>query len=171
MPRDSVGLFITQREIDYINDQTTELLETIIQQKIIYYPIEEQATNSDELYGESINKGFRTPVELYCRVFLADHRMTVGEMGAENIYKVEVYFQRDRVMKDLGFYPRIGDFFQWNNRFFEIKTVREPQLFGGLSQHRIGIICEAIVARQEVFTDKKDKPYDQTVNPDSQIRN
>jgi len=146
-------------------------LVTCKQQKILYYAIEEQATNSDELYGESITKGFRAAVELYCRVFLADHRMTVGEMGAENVYKVEVYFQRDRVMKDLGFYPRIGDFFQWNNRVFEIKTVREPQLFGGLSQHRIGIICEAIVARQEVFAPEKKEPYDQTKIPDSQIRN
>ena len=171
MPRDNTSLFITEKEIQFINDATTELLETIIQQKILYYAIEEQATNSDELYGESITKGFRPPVELYCRVFLADHRMTVGEMGAENVYKVEVYFQRDRVMKDLGFYPRIGDFFQWNNRNFEIKTVREPQLFGGLSQHRIGIICEAIIARQEIFNPDKKEPYDQTKAPDSQIRN
>ncbi len=170
MPRDKESLFITQREVDYANDIVSEFLEDVICQKIVYYAIEEQTTKTDELYGESTKKGFRDPVEIYCRVFLADHRMTVGEMGAENIFEIEIYFQRDRVMRDLGFYPRVGDFCIWNEKVFEIKTVREPQLFGGLSQHRVGILCKAIVSRQEVFSLSKDRPYDQTIVPDSNIR-
>ena len=170
MPRDSESLFIHTQEVNFLNDITSEYVENIICQKIIYYAIEEQTTKTDELYGESTKKGFRDPVEIYCRVFLKDHNMTVGEMGAENIYNIELYFQRDRVMRDLGFYPRSGDFIQWGNKNFEIKTVREPQLFGGLSQHRVGIICDAVVSRQEVFSLSTDKPYDQTIVPDSNIR-
>jgi hypothetical protein len=170
MGRDTTSLFISQREIDFLNDNITELIETVAQQTIRYYAVEDSLMESDNLYGESIKKVFRNPVEIYCRVMLSDHRMTVNNMGAENIYEIELYFQRDRVMKDLGFYPRIGDFVEWANKVFEIKTTVEPQMFGGLAQHRVGIICKAIITRQEVMNLSNNRPYNQEVNPDSELR-
>lgn len=168
--RDRTGLFITEREIQFINNNTMELIESIVAQSIIYYPIDNDSTQSDELYGESTKKIFRDPIELYCRVLLDKHDVKTGDPGYENFYEVEFYFQRDRVIQDLGFYPRAGDYAFWNEKYFEIKTVTEPQLFGGLSQYRIGIICKAIIARQEVFNTFKNKPYNPTVNPDSSLK-
>jgi hypothetical protein len=170
MPRDKTSLFIQQRDIDYVNDVSTELIELVAQQKIIYYAIDEALNQSDDLYGESIKKVFRNPVEIYCRVFLEKHEVITNSMGSENVYNIEVYFQRDRVMKDLGFYPRIGDFINWANKFFEIKTAIEQQLFGGLSQQRPGILCRCVNARQEIINNSQFKPYDPTIIPDSEMR-
>jgi len=170
MARDKSSLFIGDREVQYLNDLSTEFIESIVQQQIVYYPVEDSLTQSDDLYGESTKKNFRNPIQIYCRVFLANHEMRTGNMGSDNFYEIELYFQRDRVIQDLGFYPRIGDVAFWNEKYFEIKTVTEPQLFGGLSQHRVAIICKAVIARQEVFTAAKEKPYDPTIVPDTQIR-
>jgi hypothetical protein len=170
MARDGSSLFITDRDVAYVNDIATELLEIVALQKVVYYAIEESLTQADDLYGESTRKHYRSPIELYCRVFLSNHSMKNGAIGTENIYEIEVYFQRDRVMNDLGFYPRAGDVVKWNEKNFEIKTVEEPQLFGGLSQHRVGITCKCVILRQDQFNTNEFKTYDKTVIPDSQIR-
>lgn len=170
MPRDSSSLFITDREIEYINSINTEFIEIVVQQKVIYYAIENNLTQSDELYGESLKKIFRNPIEIYCRVFLKNMDVTTGNMGLDKIYEIEVFFQRDRVMNDLGFYPREGDFISWSNKYFEIKKVREPQLFGGLSQQKIGVFCDCTITRQEVFNANSNKPYDPSIVPDSESR-
>ena len=168
--RDNSNLFITEREVQLLNSWTTEIIELVAQQKVLYFAIDNEKNIQDDLYGETTKKIFRDPIEIYSRVMLSEHTVKVDEMGIDNIYEIEVYFQRDRVIQDLGFYPRIGDFIGWSNKFFEIKSTTEPQMFGGLSQHRVGIICKAIISRQEVFTSSKNRPYDQTIIPDSELR-
>lgn len=170
MPRDRESLFIKDRDIEYINDINTELIEIVVLQKIIYYAVEDSLTQSDSLYGESTKKVFRNPIEIYCRVFLKNADVKSSNMGLDKIYEIEVFFQRDRVMKDLGFYPREGDFISWSNKNFEIKKVREPQLFGGLSQQKIGVFCDCTITRQEIFNTNVNKPYDPGINPDSEFK-
>ncbi len=62
------SLFLGEREVKYINDMNTELLELVALQKIIYFAIENSLTPTHRLYGESAEKKFRHPVEIFCRV-------------------------------------------------------------------------------------------------------
>ena len=49
-----------------------------------------------------------------------------------------MYFHRN-TLKDADFYPELGDLAHWNNMYFEINSVTEPQIIGGnpLFQHEI----------------------------------
>ena len=57
-------LFITPREIDLISDLTKEVVKDVIGQKIFYYSISVTKTQIHEVYEESPEKVFETPLEL-----------------------------------------------------------------------------------------------------------
>ena len=61
-------LFITKREIDFINDTAKEIVKDVIGQKIYYYPINELRTDIHVIYEESPNKIFDNPIEVECTV-------------------------------------------------------------------------------------------------------
>ena len=45
-------LFITPREVDFINDTAKEIVKDVIGQKIFYFPISEIKTNVHDIYEE-----------------------------------------------------------------------------------------------------------------------
>jgi len=51
-------LYVGQKERDFVKQVNDELLEKIIGQQILYYPISLEHTNYHSLYGESIKKTF-----------------------------------------------------------------------------------------------------------------
>ena len=58
-------LYITNREIDFINDITKELIKDVVGQIVIYYPISEEKTKTN-LYNESDQKVFEN-IKSICR--------------------------------------------------------------------------------------------------------
>ena len=52
------------------------------------------------------------------------------EFGADVNTSVELYFHRT-TLSEAGFYPEIGDIVDWNDTYFEINAVTEPQLIAG----------------------------------------
>ena len=48
--------FITQREINFINDLTKELIKDVIGQKIYYFQISEIKSNVHDIYEEAPEK-------------------------------------------------------------------------------------------------------------------
>ena len=57
-------LFITPREIDFISDLTKEIIKDVVGQKIYYYRIREDLTDTHDVYEEAENKVFNPPVEI-----------------------------------------------------------------------------------------------------------
>ena len=57
-------LFITQREINLINDIGKEIVKDVIGQKIYFFPISEEKSNVHSVYEESVTKIFDNPIEI-----------------------------------------------------------------------------------------------------------
>ena len=64
MPR----LFMTPREINFINDLGKELVKDVIGQKIYYFQISEIKSRVHDVYEESPDKVFENPIEIDCLV-------------------------------------------------------------------------------------------------------
>ena len=61
-------LFLGKRERDLVKQVNDELIERVIGQQIVYYPIDLERTDYHSLYGEAINKSFLPPVRVYALV-------------------------------------------------------------------------------------------------------
>ncbi len=51
-------LFVGRAERDFVKQINDEVIERVIGQQILYFPIDRGATKYHELYGEAINKSF-----------------------------------------------------------------------------------------------------------------
>ena len=144
------SLFFGEREYKFFNDISQELIEVVVKQKVKYYAIEEKLTQYHDLYGESKQKVFRTPVELYGRILYNEPTILTGEFMDRN-FSIDIYFQKEVLWRDLGMNPRVGDYIQWDGDFFEIHAVIEPQIIAGLPEFKFAIICNCQSSRQGTF--------------------
>ena len=69
----------------------------------------------------------------------------------DRTYSIDIYFQRERLIQDIGMFPRVGDYIEWDKKFFEIAAVTEPQIVNGLPEFKFAFICNCVSARQGVF--------------------
>jgi len=71
------------------------------------------------------------------------------EMTAEyddfgpNRNQTHVFKMREKMLKEVNFYPEIGDIVFWNDRYYEIDNVVQEQLLGGQTDKSHSIICNA----------------------------
>ena len=61
-------LFVGKAERNFVKQINDELVEKIVGQQVLYYPIDVERTNFHPLYGEAINKTFLPPVRVYALV-------------------------------------------------------------------------------------------------------
>ena len=61
-------LFLGKKERDLVKQVNDELIERVIGQEVVYYPISREHTNYHNLYGEAIEKVFLPPVRVYALV-------------------------------------------------------------------------------------------------------
>ena len=55
-------LFLTPREINFMNDVAKELVKDVVGQKIYYFPISEVKSRVHDIYEESADKIFENPI-------------------------------------------------------------------------------------------------------------
>ena len=68
--------------------------------------------------------------------------MIQDEFGADVNTSIEMYFHRT-TLSEAGFYPEVGDIVDWNDFYFEINSVTEPQLIAGHQNYKHQIIATA----------------------------
>ena len=66
-------LFTGKKERDLVKKVNDELIEKIIGQQVLYYPIDIEHTNFNDLYGEAIEKTFLPPIRVYALVELNEY--------------------------------------------------------------------------------------------------
>lgn len=162
------SLFIGDRELTFFQRVATEAVEVVTQTKIRYYAIEAGLSDVDNLYGEAVEKVFRQPLEVYCLVLYNAPIVETGTFSTETTYSLKLYIQKFRVEQDLKMTPRMGDFVEFGQKYFEITKVYEPQLIAGqdVSGFKMGVYVEAVSTRADVFSPQKLSKYNPAVNPD-----
>lgn len=106
-----------------------ELLGKIIEQEVIYFKISLDQTEAN-IYGESLQKSYWSPVKLNCLVTRQDQVITIQEFGPDLSRELSFAFLRAD-LQDVQVVPQVGDIIQWHNDFYEVDLVRENQLFIG----------------------------------------
>lgn len=149
------ALFFDERAYKLFNDISQELVEHVIRQKVKYYAVQEKLTSYDDFYGETKKKITLNPVEIFARILYNEPGIQTGQM-MDRTYSIDVYFQRERLMQDLGMFARVGDYIEWDQKFFEITAVTEPQIISGLPEFKFAFIANCSSVRQGVFEPYKE---------------
>lgn len=148
-------LFLGQKEKDLVKQVNDELLERVIGQLIIYYPIDYETTNFHPIYGEALTKNFLPPVRVYALVEWSSFETKNDDsFGIDLKSEITVHFHRRRLTEDQNLYVREGDFIRYDGLFYEIVTVAEPkQIFGQIEDDRNSteIMAKCIKSRKGVF--------------------
>ena len=145
-------LFFGEKERNLVKQVNDELIEKVIGQQILYYPIDIERTNFHELYGEAIEKTFLPPVRVYALVEFTDYSTTYMEgAGVDKSWEINVHFHKRRLEEDQNMYVREGDFVLYGDSYYEIvKLVQNKQLFGQVN-HLFEISATCKRARKGLF--------------------
>ena len=124
-------LFLGKKERDLVKQVNDELIERVIGQEVIYYPISIENTNFHPLYGEAIEKNFLAPIRVHALVTWKGYATTISNLGIDKRLSITVKFQRRRLTEDQDLYVREGDFVLYGKIFLKSITLDYPkQIFG-----------------------------------------
>lgn len=148
-------LFLGQKEKDLVKQVNDELIERVIGQLVVYYPVDYATTNFHPIYGEAKKKNFLPPVRIYALVEWSSYETKMQDsFGLDRKSELVVHFHRRRITEDQNLYVREGDYLQYDGLLFEIYSLSEPkQIFGQVEDDRnsIEISAKCIKARRGVF--------------------
>ena len=82
-------LFAGKKERDLVKQVNDELIERVIGQQIIYYPISIDETNFHPIYGEALNKAFLFVLVGYIVHFFSGNT-DMRQMGGAYLYSMDI---------------------------------------------------------------------------------
>ena len=144
-------LFTGAKERDLVKQVNDELIERVIGQTILYYPISQEKTNYHELYGEAINKTFLPPVRVHALVDWEGSETTSTAFGIDRKATITVHFHKRRLVEDQDLYVREGDFVLYGNDYYEIVSLGQPREIFGQTKHKMEIVAKCTMAREGLF--------------------
>ena len=136
-----------------MNDIAKELIKDVIGQKIYYYSISEIKSKVHDVYEESPEKIFETPIEIECLVKYQEPEIRTNRFGSEKYFKIEAYIQSKDLL-DKGIEILEGDFFSFGSIFFEITQAPGSDIIYGQIEHGKFITVKATQSRQGQFKAK-----------------
>jgi hypothetical protein len=130
-------LFITAREVQFINDITKEFMKDIVGQHINYYPVSTLKTKVHPIYEEAVKKVFDNPIKLTCLANWPEAKMKIDRFGSEKTNQIEIFIQaRDLIDKDFTLYE--GDFFTFADQAFEVSSFVSMNNIYGQEEYETG---------------------------------
>ena len=145
-------LFVGEKEKNLVKQINDEIIERVVGQTIVYYPISLEHTNYHDLYGEAIQKNFLDPVRVYAMVKYQSQTTTVTPLGVDRIERINVAFHKRRLTEDQDLFVREGDFIQYCEHFYEILSLEEPKWLFGQVESKFEIAATCIRAREGLFS-------------------
>ena len=112
-------LFTGKKERDLVKKINDEIIERVIGQTVVYYPISLEHTNFHPLYGEAINKTFLPPVRVHALVQWQGIQSTNTNVGIDKRSSIDVFFHKRRLVEDQDLFVREGDFVLYGDIFYE----------------------------------------------------
>jgi len=145
-------LFLGKKERDLVKQVNDELIEKVIGQQILYYPIDMQTTNFHDLYGEAIKKTYLPPIRVYALVEYTDFSTTYLEnAGIDKTWEINIHFHKRRLEEDQNLYVREGDFVLYGSYYYEIVKLSELKKLFGQVEHSFEIAARCRRARKGLF--------------------
>jgi hypothetical protein len=160
-------LFLSPREIDYINDVNKELIKDVVGQKIYYYPVRPDIMKIHDVYEESPSKVFDPPIEIEARVDYKPDENRINRYGIEEFYTIEVYLHY-RDLLDRGIETKIGDYFSYDVTFFEVIQHQYDNSIYGQIEHVMGVKLMGRQARKGQMSQTPHGPtFEEYTDPDA----
>jgi hypothetical protein len=147
-------LFLGKKERDLVKQVNDELIERVIGQPILYFPVDLSLTNFHSVYGEAIKKTFLPPIRVYALVDWEGQTTQTSRYGVDRRSSLTIHFHKRRLTEDQNLFVREGDFVQFDKLYYEIVNLNEPKLLFGQESHKLEISAKCIRARQGVFDAK-----------------
>jgi hypothetical protein len=145
-------MFFGTKERDLVKQVNDEIIERVVGQQVLYFPIDIETTNYHPLYGEAIEKTFLPPVRVYALVeFQGIETSFMENIAVDKATKIKINFHKRRLTEDQDLYVREGDFVRYGEVYYEIIKLIEPKLLFGQVEHRFEIQAECIRARDGLF--------------------
>jgi hypothetical protein len=144
-------LFVGKKERDLVKQVNDELIERVIGQQVVYYPISLEHTNFHSLYGEAIEKSFLPPVRIYALVVWEGFTTETTNFGVDKRPSIVLHFHKRRLTEDQDLFVREGDFVLYGDVHYEIVTLNEPRQLFGQVDHKMEIEARCVKARRGVF--------------------
>ena len=144
-------LFVGKKEKDLVKQVNDEVIERVVGQTIIYYPISLEHTNFHDLYGEAINKTFLNPVRVYAMVKYQSQATSTTPLGIDRVERISIAFHKRRLIEDQELFVREGDFVYYGSFYYEIVSLNQPKELFGQTDHKVEISAKCIKARKGLF--------------------
>jgi len=144
-------MFLGEKERNLVKQVNDELIERVIGQQVLYYPISLEHTNFHPLYGEAIQKSFLPPVRVYALIVWQGFATTTTNLGIDKRPSITVHFHKRRLTEDQDLFVREGDFVLYGQPHYEIVSLNEPRQIFGQVDHKIEIEARCIKSREGMF--------------------
>ena len=145
-------LFLGKKERDLVKQVNDELVEKVIGQQILYYPIDLETTNFHDMYGEAIEKTFLSPIRVYAMVKVEDESTSyLAGVGIDTDSVITVHFHKRRLNDDQNLFVREGDFVLYGDTYYEIVKLSEQRKLFGQVDHQFEISAKCRRARRGLF--------------------
>lgn len=116
----------------------------IIENLVYIYKISPNETKTN-IYGETAaesGKWYLPAIQMSVLVERPEMTAEYDDFGP-NRSQTHVFKMREKMLKEVNFYPEIGDIVFWNDKYYEIDNVIQEQLLGGQADKSHSIICNA----------------------------
>jgi len=145
-------LFTGDKEENFQKQISDELIERVIGQHILYFPIDIKNTEYHPVYGEAVEKNFLDPIRVPALVdwegISTSHE---DDVMFDKTISMSVHFPKRRLTEDRNLYVKTGDFLLYGERYYEIHSTEESRQTFGKDDNRLEIVAHCIKAREGVF--------------------
>ena len=149
------GRFLHQRDVDLVTRGTKELVGDkqnnkdglINQECVIYKPsLQESSVN---MYGEGAGgkKIYRDGVQMNALITAEDFDFNQDEFGPDANQTATFSFLRQSFI-DASMVLEMGDLIDWNYGYFEVGSINENQLIGGMYDQNYSVIANTFLVRK-----------------------
>ena len=147
-------LFLGEKEKNLVKQVNDEIIERVVGQQILYFPIDMETTNFHPLYGEAIKKTYLPPIRVHALVVKEETETTYTNYGIDKVSNIVVHFHKRRLTEDQDLFVREGDFVLYDGQFYEISDISQPRYLFGQEGHKFEITATCRKAREGSFDGK-----------------
>tara|TARA_Y100000593_G_C4314158_1_gene339942 strand:+ start:2933 stop:3418 length:486 start_codon:yes stop_codon:yes gene_type:complete len=145
-------MFLGEKEKNLVKQVNDEIIERVVGQQVLYFPVDIKHTEFHPLYGEAIKKTYLPPVRVYARVeYGGIETKFIDNVGIDKDTPLKIMFHKRRLTEDQNLYVREGDFVRFGSLYYEITKLAEPKILFGQEDTQFEIVAECIRSREGQF--------------------